>query len=227
MGHINQRELKHYLINKDYQIRIILYSLLFIVLTTIFTIGITFFPSAYQMVQSTVFEEQLAAAETYMLLFKLLPGLLSLSVLFLCVMICFTHRFCGPMVNFMKSFKAGVQGDLTLKVHLRKKDYLKKESFTYNEMIENVSRKLTGIKKNSEEAQTLLNELLEEIDKSGGSGGNTITEKANRALKSTQMVCKDISFFKLPEESDRMEEKQERVLGRGKTVPPAQIRVKD
>ncbi len=205
MGKSNHRKFKNYLIHKDFQIRIILYSLLFIGLITTFTIAITLSPYVNKMVHSTVLEEQMAAAETYMLLLKLIPGIFVLSVIFLFTMVFFTHRLCGPLVNFLRSFEAGVKGDLTHKVHLRKNDYLKEESSVYNEMIDNLTLKLMSIKRNSKEVQALLNGIIEETDKPDRIEGNTIAEKANNALKSTEMVVEEISFFKLPEDSDRRE----------------------
>ena len=56
------------------------------------------------------------------------------------------HRFIGPVYRFKKSFEAVADGDLCVRVKLRKKDFLVEEGTTFNLMVESVADKVSQVR---------------------------------------------------------------------------------
>lgn len=66
------------------------------------------------------------------------------------------HKFCGPLVNFSKTFKKISQGDLTRKIFLRRYDFLKEEADQVNEMIDSLSENIITLRKNHDLLMAVL-----------------------------------------------------------------------
>jgi methyl-accepting chemotaxis protein len=73
----------------------------------------------------------------------------------------FSHRLCGPLVNFSHTFDAIGRGDLSRKVRLRKRDYLKEEAARFNDALSLLSAKAGTLKVNNEQLLSVA-ELLDE-----------------------------------------------------------------
>jgi methyl-accepting chemotaxis protein len=108
------------------------------------------------------------------LLERLAFALLILLILAFLHQIVLTHKFCGPLVNFVKTFKKISEGDLTRKIFLRRYDFLQNEAIQVNEMIDGLSSLVAKIKKEN----SLLLSILEEA-----AGGAKMPQETDAALK--------------------------------------------
>jgi signal transduction histidine kinase len=61
--------------------------------------------------------------------------------------IIFSHRLCGPFVNMNHTFECLSKGDLTRKVFLRRKDFLKKEAESINSVVDALNKRICMLKK--------------------------------------------------------------------------------
>jgi methyl-accepting chemotaxis protein len=108
-----------------------------------------------------------------------------------------THKFCGPLVNFEKTFKRISEGDLTRKIFLRRYDFLQNEASQVNEMMDGLSNLLAKIKKEN----SLLLSMLEEA-----SGSAKAPQKTNAVLRKAAehaIQCREyLSKFIISEKFD-------------------------
>ena len=177
----DRRALKHYLIKKDIQLKFISINFLYMFLITFVTIFVMLFPLISLMYETADVEIQYQASKTFIVIFKDLP--IAIGIVFLLFFIhqlMITHQLCGPMVNFINTFKKITMGDLTRKVHLRRYDFFREEKEHINEMIDALSHTLGNIKKDHIQLLSSLNE-----------------KDLGNALKHAQILGEHLSSFKL------------------------------
>jgi methyl-accepting chemotaxis protein len=132
-------------------------------------------PLYLDIFQSIDLCNQYFSAKMFIILLERLAfALLILLILAFLHQIVLTHKFCGPLVNFVKTFKRISDGDLTRKIFLRRYDFLQNEANQVNEMMDGLSSLVAKIKKEN----SLLLSMLEEAADSGKA-----PEKAGAALK--------------------------------------------
>jgi nitrate/nitrite-specific signal transduction histidine kinase len=78
---------------------------------------------------------------------KLIVAFILIFVASFIITVLITHRFCGPLVNFNKTFQKIAHGNLDCKVILRRNDFLKSEAENVNEMIDVLSFSFNDLKK--------------------------------------------------------------------------------
>ncbi len=162
----NKRQFKNYLINKDLQLRVVFNTIIYMLLVIILTAGVVFSPLIGKMLFSDDIETQYRMAQTYLILIKwLLPAIILIVILFVIHHIIVTHRICGPLVNFTHTFKKMGQGDLTRKVYIRHRDYLKKECSEINEMIDGLSRLLGQVNRDQKNLIDEMEGLMADIER--------------------------------------------------------------
>lgn len=69
------------------------------------------------------------------------------------------HRFVGPLYRFQKAFEQVEEGDLSLRVKLREKDFLHEEERILNGMIGRIDERIGAAKEAGLRALDSLNEL--------------------------------------------------------------------
>ncbi len=162
----NKRQFKNYLINKDLQLRVVFNTIIYMLLVIILTAGVVFSPLIGKMLFSDDIETQYRMAQTYLILIKwLLPAIILIVILFVIHHIIVTHRICGPLVNFTHTFKKMEQGDLTRKVYIRHRDYLKKECSEINGMIDGLSRLLGRVNRDQKNLIDEMEGLMANIER--------------------------------------------------------------
>ena len=158
-----KRKLSNYLINKDLQLRLVRNNLFYLLLCVIATVSILLYPLIHEMMFVPDLEIQYRAAQTFLLLVKwLVPAIMMVLILFMGHTIIITHRICGPLVNFMHAFDRVAQGDLTVKVYIRKGDYLKSECNRINLMIDGISGIINRLFTNNKQLLATLQSLSEQ-----------------------------------------------------------------
>lgn len=197
----NKRRFKNYLINKDLQLRVVFNTIIYMLLVIILTAAVVFSPLVGKMIFSDNIEIQYRVAQTFLILIKwLLPAIILIVILFVIHHIIVTHRICGPLVNFTHTFKKMGEGDLTRKVYIRQRDYLKKECGDINEMIDGLSNLLGQV---SRDQKNLIYEMeglvanIESLDTP-----EKIKTSLNVLENKARVVSERLSLFTFKEENE-------------------------
>ena len=124
---MNIQKRRIYYIEKEFQTKYILLTI-FLLLTYTFAFIIIIF-SPYMLTLYLDFyslSEKAEAARTLLLLHSTVwPGIGGIILLFGAVSIFITHKIAGPLYNLKKSISEITEGNLDVKVKLRKRDDLK------------------------------------------------------------------------------------------------------
>jgi signal transduction histidine kinase len=182
-----KRRFRNYLVNKGLQLHLLGQSLLYMTIIIIVTVGIILSPLIHDMIFLNDMERQYQAAQTLLSLAKLLiPAVMILLILFMAHMILVTHRICGPLVNFTHTFNKLAEGDLTRRVQLRSRDYLKNECDRINQMIKAISHIITRLMADHNKLMVTLQDLKGQV------GDLDTKEKFETTL---EMIRKDAKYI--------------------------------
>ncbi len=181
---VKQRKLKNYLMANKTQLimglaNLILNVLVFAVI--VLTILSPFFYDIYRM--DDIYSQRYSAKFFLVLLDRLSVAFIAIFFLALIHNVLVNHKFCGPLVNFSKTFKKISQGDLTRKIYLRRYDLLNDEAHQINDMIDFLSDYITKIKKDND----LLLSVLGEFD--NGEIEKNKYENAFKIVKKQANLC--------------------------------------
>lgn len=109
-------------------------------------------------------EKQAVAREFLSLHARLWPPLIVALVLLALHSVLVSHRIAGPLYQFRNIFKLIAQGNLSVRATIRKRDYLRKDADSINEMIAALETRITGIEEQCDDAESVLTELKRAID---------------------------------------------------------------
>jgi methyl-accepting chemotaxis protein len=140
------------------------YRLLLVNLIYFFTVVLVFasavFAPAIIGVQSADWEQRQQAANQFLFLHtSLWPAIIVVFVLLVAHSVMVSHRIAGPLYRFRKVFDALADGDLTVRAGIRRRDYLRKEVDSINQMITGLSRLIGGVEEETGEVAALVGEL--------------------------------------------------------------------
>jgi methyl-accepting chemotaxis protein len=136
----NQRHWKNFLIRKDVQLPIILTNLVFLSIVTAIIIAVVLSPLYIDMLHGENLWVQQVSGNLFLVLLRRISAAAVLILITAAVhQIIFSHRFCGPLVNFGQTFDQMAGGDFSRKVLLRKNDFLKREAAQVNAVIDRLN----------------------------------------------------------------------------------------
>lgn len=193
----NQRKLKNYFIYNNVQVKLAVTNLVYMFIVMLIIALAILVPSYIDMFEPNELHMQQISANIFIVLIeRLYVALIAIFLLAFVHQIVISHRFCGPLINFVNTFKRISQGDLTRKVFLRRKDFLEDEASQVNEMIDNLSLIITGL----EEDNRLL---IAALDKVTSAGNDKIdSEKALSIVKQQAQLCTEhLSKFKIDDKA--------------------------
>ena len=175
---MNIQKRRIYYIEKKFQTKYILLTI-FLLLTYTFAFIIIIF-SPYILTLSLDFyslSEKAEAARTLLLLHsKVWPGIGGIILLFGALSIFITHKIAGPLYRLKKSLAMIVEGNLDVKVKLRKGDDLKDLAEHFNMLAEELSTFVNTVRVDYDLLSEYILELEREID------AKMLTEESGRAL---------------------------------------------
>ena len=157
----NKRKWRNFLIRNDIQLRLAIYHLIFL-LFVIAAVVVTALAPLYAGFQGSedVLSQYLSAKFFIVIIERLMIASIAIFIFAFIYQIIITHRFCGPLVNFSHTFQQITRGNLTRKVHLRRKDFLKQEADQVNEMIDALANNLNDLKQYNHLLQHKLDRLM-------------------------------------------------------------------
>lgn len=175
---MNIQKRRIYYIEKKFQTKYILLTI-FLLLTYTFAFIIIIF-SPYILTLSLDFyslSEKAEAARTLLLLHsKVWPGIGGIILLFGALSIFITHKIAGPLYRLKKSLSMIVEGNLDVKVKLRKGDDLKDLAEHFNILAEELRTFVNTVRVDYDLLSEYILELEREID------AKMLTEESGRAL---------------------------------------------
>lgn len=156
-----KRKLQNYLINRDFQLPLIIMTFLYTFLIVIITEIIIFIPSIKGM-----FAEDLAtqyrSAQIFIESFSfIVPGIIVILFVFIIYQIWFTHRICGPIIPFTRALERASERKLNVKIQLRKHDFLKSVAKIFNNTFNTFRNDIVEIKRYNEKTGNLLEKIFE------------------------------------------------------------------
>lgn len=191
-----KRKLRNFLINKEIQLKIVLTNLMYMLIIVIITLSVLLSPLFYDMFMSNDLEVQYKAAQTFLTLAKrLLPALVLMFILVFLHQILLTHRICGPLVNFTHTFKKIAEGDLTRRIVLRPRDYLREECEKINAMVDSLAHFIGNIRVDHERLISVLEEVITKIEDLDTK--EKVAEALEIVKREAHLVKKDLSIFKI------------------------------
>lgn len=144
----NRRKLRNYLINPGFQLRLALGHTLFVVAVVVVLVAILLSPLYYEIQTTSELWSQYVLAQFMLNLMDRVAVVIVLIIIISAIyQIIFSHRLCGPFVNMNHTFECLSKGDLTRKVFLRRKDFLKKEAESVNGMVDALNKRICMLKK--------------------------------------------------------------------------------
>ena len=186
----HHRKLRSFFINKKIQLRIATTNLMYmvlVVLVVVFSILAPFYLDIFQ--PSELCRQYLSAKIFIVLLERLAITVVVLLLVAFIHQIIMSHKFCGPLVNFVNSFQRLKKGDLTRKIYLRRYDFLKDEAQHLNDMIDGLSEMIADIKK---ENKLLVSSLEKAMDAEANQAAESdaIRDAKKRAESCQEMLSK-------------------------------------
>lgn len=157
----SKRNWRNFLIRNDCQLRIALHNIVLVIIV----IGVTTVTALAPLYANfenpdNLWTQFISASIFRIIIERFMVVSIGILVFGFLYNIIITHRFCGPMVNFGKTFEKIIQGDLTRKIYLRPTDFLKNEANQVNEMIDTLSLNINSLKQYNYLTQKQLNDFV-------------------------------------------------------------------
>lgn len=152
---------RSYIVNKSLQYRFLATILIYGFIAVVFLSIYLFVPEIMKLQdQSLSFEVRAAAADKILGFHtRIWPAAIALICFLGLHSTLFFHRVAGPLYRFHWAFEKVRDGDLSLRVKIRRKDYLHHEEGVLNEMIEMLAGKVESIQRAGLNALKSLGEL--------------------------------------------------------------------
>jgi methyl-accepting chemotaxis protein len=196
----NQRR-RFPIVNRSLQYRflavIIVYSFVIVLFLAVFL----FIPDIIRLQdQSLPFHDRAAAADKLLTLHaRVWPAILLVICLVALHSFRFFHRLIGPLYRFRQVYDQVRNGDLNLRVKIRKKDYLHEDEAALNNLLETLSEKWRNIQQTTENALRSLGTLEQT-----GTNANNWQESREDALRihrrHLEMLAETSQYFTVKEE---------------------------
>ena len=188
----NRRKLRNLIVNKK-QLILVVISTIYFFLTVIVTLTVMIAPVYSDIFQSNDAIAQREAAKIFILLSEKLGIALSAIFVFTIIpLIWGTHRFFGPLINFLNIFKRVTGGDLTARIFLRRGDLLKSEARLANEMVQSLAMTIADVKQQNQLLVATLGGIVEGRRPKGATDAE-ILEAHNQARSCEALLSKLIT----------------------------------
>jgi methyl-accepting chemotaxis protein len=174
---MNIQKRKNYYIDKHFQTKYMLLTILLLLTYTFAFIIIIFSPSMLTLYLDYPLAEKAAAARVLLLLHSTVwPGIGGVILLFGAVSIFISHKIAGPLYRLKRSISQITEGNLDVKIKLRKWDDLKDLAEHVNTLAEELRTFVTTLKVDYDLLSDYILELERAIE------ANILTEESGRVI---------------------------------------------
>ncbi len=178
----------------EFQTRILFLHLVYFLALILIFLSSVFLPLIFRLGSDSLpFDERHAVADQFLSLHAhLWPAVLVLFFLLSAHSVFVSHRIAGPLVRFRKVLGAVAAGDLSVRLTLRKKDYLVKEAAMIETMITALRGKIGRVKERCSDLDALAEEIQAEA---GSESSDKIRPKIERLRAATARLTASLDEF--------------------------------
>ena len=153
---------RHILVD-SFQGRLVIFSFIYFFVILMTFAAVLFLPAMLDLSDAGTSWDQKQRASTQFLTLhtRLWPAVLVLFTLLAVHSVVVSHRVAGPLYKFRKVFRSIADGDLSMRVAIRKNDYLTKEVDDINAMVTVLRTRIEEFSAMSRKATEALGELRE------------------------------------------------------------------
>jgi len=168
---------RHYYIDKQFQTKYMLLTILLLLIYTFIFVSIMFAPHMLTLYFDYPLADKAEAARAILLLHrKVWPWIGGVILVLGAFSIFITHKIAGPLYRLKKSLTEVAEGNLDVTVKLRKWDDLQDLADHVNQLIGELRAFVTALKSDYDMLSDYIQELEREID------AKVITEESGRAI---------------------------------------------
>jgi methyl-accepting chemotaxis protein len=196
----NQRR-RFSVVNRSLQYRFLAIIIVYSFVIVLFLAAFLFVPDIMRLQdQSLSFHARADAADKMLTLHaRVWPAILLVICLVALHSFRFFHRLIGPLHRFRQVYEQVRNGDLNLKVKIRKKDYLHEDEAGLNEMLETLSGKWKSIQQTTEDALVSL-DALEETGPEGNNWKESREDLLRRHRHHLERLAETSRYFTVQKE---------------------------
>jgi HAMP domain-containing protein len=174
---------------------------LFMFFSSILVFGLAFLapfiPPAIKLASPITLEERAMAAKQFLFLAQtILPGLIVLIPVAAVFSIYLTHRVAGPLFRIEQTAREMIQGNLALRIRLRKGDELHELAGLVNETLGNLEKAFREIRESEAHAREALSWIIDEMKKQP-SVNREVLDRLATALKDGERIDEVLQRFQL------------------------------
>lgn len=193
--HLTKR--RNYFIDKKFQTKYILLTILMLLSYSFLFIIIIFAPYILTLHFNYPLAEKVDAARVLLLLHNTIwPWIGSVILFFGVVSIFVSHKIAGPLFRIKKSLVQVSQGDLSVVIKLRKWDDLKDLAEQLNVLIEELRTFVTALRNDYNLLSDYIQELEQKIEQKGltEESGREIIRKVQESRKNIETALKKFNI---------------------------------
>ena len=193
-----ERRRRFYLVNRSLQYRFLAMIIIYTLAMVLFLAVFLFLPDIIRLHDEGLsLASRAAAAEKILTLHaRIWPAVIAIICIFGVHAIRSSNRILGPLYRFRAIFEQVGNGDLSMQVKIRDKDFLHQEEGALNGMIETLSEKIRTAQRAGLEAARSLHQLEREMSQ-GPSGSEIRTDLLRIHRQHLQTLVKTIRYFRV------------------------------
>ena len=188
---MNFQKRRNYFIEKKFQAKYILLTILLLLTYTLFFVAIIFAPYMLTLYFDYPMTQKEEAARAILLLHgKIWPWVAAVIVLFGIISIFITHKVAGPVYRLKKCLTEITRGNLDIKIKLRKGDDLKDLAEHINILVEELRSSITTLKNDYDVLSDYITELERKIQtrELSEESGRQLIKKLQNSRKNIESV---------------------------------------
>lgn len=161
----NRRSFKNYFIDRRFQTKYFLLTILLLGTYTFVFTFILFLPSILTLYLDYPLDEKAEAARTFLILHGTVwPTTVAVILIFGILSIFLTHKIAGPVYRLKQALTELLGGNLDSRIHLRKWDDLQELAAQVNLFSDEMRNYITSLQKDYGQLSTFIDQLEQEID---------------------------------------------------------------
>lgn len=159
-----ERSFKNYLIDKRFQTKYLILTILLLLSYTFIFTAILFFPSVLTLYSDSSLVDKNEAARTFLILHGTVwPTTAAIILIFSIVSIFLTHKIAGPVFRLKHALTELNNGNLDARIHLRKWDDLQELATQINLHSDDLNNYVLALKKDHEQLSNSIDQLKDEM----------------------------------------------------------------
>jgi signal transduction histidine kinase len=187
-----KRSFKNYFIDKQFQTKYFLITILLLLIYTFIFTAVLFFPSILTLYFDSSIEEKTEAARTFLVLHNTVwptTGVVILIFGFLSIFL--THKIAGPVYRIKHALTELIDGNFGIKIRLRRWDDFQALAEQVNILSETLHSHVNTLKKDHE----LLFDYIEQLEQEIGTQetGRKVIEKVKEQQKAIAVTLEDFT----------------------------------